>query len=83
MQSDNVNLPINVGILIFSNLTRDDLDICRTICRSWKYLVDYGKKELPKRPIDLIISSQYEFSFALYYKNSCKKYAFKKYFRDM
>jgi uncharacterized protein YdiU (UPF0061 family) len=79
-----LRIPTNVCVKIFSKLHRDDIDNCMLVCRLWKWLIEYGKKDLPKRKIDaLLLSTNKEFTIKAYFEDRVKIFAFKKYFRDM
>lgn len=64
-------------------LDRDDLEKCKRVNTLWKWLIEYGKDQLPLRELDaVVLSTKHEFSIKAYYKNRIKGYVIKKYYKD-
>lgn len=74
-------LPINVVTRIFRLLDVDELEISRQVCKSWKSVIDTHRKSMRMREIDVLhLSSNCEYTFALYSGNKVYRYCCQKFY---
>jgi len=70
-------------IKIFCYIHEDDLENCKLVCKTWKNVIDYADKQLPKRRIDaLILSTAREYSMCIYNEDKKRRFCYKKYFSE-
>uniref|UniRef100_A0A914BVT8 F-box domain-containing protein n=1 Tax=Acrobeloides nanus TaxID=290746 RepID=A0A914BVT8_9BILA len=54
VELDAAHLPIEILVLLFKYLRRDDLDRCRRVCHQWNALIQEHSRNLPHRQIMLL-----------------------------
>ncbi|CAD5218766.1 unnamed protein product [Bursaphelenchus okinawaensis] len=77
-------LPMSALVNIFKFLTRDDLDRCQLVNRTWRSIVQHHPKMMAKREFrTLELSTLNEFSMLFYYDCSRRKISVKKFFTTL
>ncbi|CAD5226206.1 unnamed protein product [Bursaphelenchus xylophilus] len=84
-EGDDLNswyLPMSALVHVFSYLSRDDLDRCEMVNKTWRSIVQHHPSRMRKRKFNVLeLSTNKEFSIAFYYKQYRRRVVVKKYFK--